>query len=419
MARHAVWMGWLAAAALAGPAPAAAAGDGPIAAQRPAGLQRVGASPPSLGERLFSTETFGGNGRACSTCHELDGFGTVTPATVQRRYLEDPDGPLFRPIDSDGGFGRSYRRLRERATMRISFDLPTHRATGLSVRKCDAPAATTVVLERGSPTVFNMALEDHLMLDGRDGGDLDVQALNAVHTHAEPGREPTDEELAEIAAFQRALFSHEALRAFAAGGPPPDLPPGRTPAQVRGRVFFEPDRQCGICHSGPMLNRTSSFHPFVTGFAFESTLVGLGPLARDEAFRWCFVDPASDRVVPGPDGQNQVFSRAVPDPGLAIIAGATPVVRRDGSPEAISNELLAKEAGPLFKIPTLWGTPDTAPYFHDNSARDLTEVLIHYNFMFSTFPDVGAPLSEREMADVIEYLQLLSFEASAQTAPGR
>ena len=47
------------------------------------------------------------------------------------------------------------------------------------------------------------------------------------------------------------------------------LPEGETLSEKRGRTFFNPDRQCGQCHSGPMLNRTSKFHPNGVGLAYS------------------------------------------------------------------------------------------------------------------------------------------------------
>ena len=35
-----------------------------------------------------------------------------------------------------------------------------------------------------------------------------------------------------------------------------------------------------------------------------------------------------------------------------------------------------------FKIPTLWGVAQTAPYFHDNSAKTLEDVVKHYAKFF-------------------------------------
>src|SRR5689334_3016179 len=64
------------------------------------------------GKQLFEEETFGGNGRTCSTCHEKE-TGSLSPASVQARFADDPSEPLFRAIDSDDGVsGASYERLK-------------------------------------------------------------------------------------------------------------------------------------------------------------------------------------------------------------------------------------------------------------------------------------------------------------------
>jgi len=92
---------------------------------------------------------------------------------VQARYDEDPRHPLFRAIDSDEGLGRTYERLRSHATVRVPMPLPVDEATGLAVRRCDAPLDTLIVLNRGNPTVFNAGIEINLMVDGREGGELE------------------------------------------------------------------------------------------------------------------------------------------------------------------------------------------------------------------------------------------------------
>ncbi|MEM9402064.1 MAG: cytochrome c peroxidase [Pseudomonadota bacterium] len=385
--------------------------------------------PVARGAQIFTSETFSGNGRVCSTCHEPDRFGTLTPEFVQEKYASDPDGPLFRAIDSDDGEGASYERLLQHATFRVVLDLPKRTPSGLGIRKCDDPANQTVVMHRGSPSVFNAALEQHLMHDGREGDDLPAQALSAVHAHAKPDREPTGEELAAIAAFQSSLFSHSAIEAtvdpnrtldFVENRAVLKLPEGKTPSEKRGRAFFNPDRQCGQCHSGPMLNRTSQFHPNGVGMPIESSFAERAPDDPNEKFRWCYVDLKTNKLAPGPLGTPEVFEVPVSDPGIGLTTGFQEFQLEDGSPAMIPNELLVGIAGPLFKIPTLWGTPDTAPYFHNNSAKTLDEVLDQYNFMFEFFPsgsfglgcDKTAPvcLSEQDKADIVSYMQLLSFE---------
>src|SRR5690606_34585071 len=200
------------------------------------------------------------------------------------------------------------------------------------------------------------------------------------------------------------------------------LPPGNTPSEIRGRRFFAPNHLCGGCHSGPMLNTTSRFHPIVVGSRFEGVGAGAEPDNPNEAVWWCFVDPGTNRVVPGPLGDTLVFNHPAADPGLAIVPGTTTFRRPDGTVVTFDNATAAANAGvALFKIPTLWGVPNTAPYFHDNSARDLNELLDHYNLLFTQLltpedreavgcASVEQCLSEQDRADIIAYLQLLAFE---------
>ena len=397
------------------------------------------------GELLFTEETFDGNGRVCGTCHTPEVFGTLTPAFVQEQFELDPEGPLFRALDSDDGRGDSYRRLLEHATIRIPFETPYDEVLGRAIRRCARPEAPNAVVFRGTPTVFNVALEEVLMHDGRERGDLETQARNAILTHAEPGRDPMPEELTAIARFQEALFSHEAVKAFLDRGAELRLPDGTTPSEIRGRTFFEPDRPCGICHSGPMLNRISEFHPDpeAVGGRVESTSVGAEPDNPNPKYEWCFVDPATNEISP-PAGipldeapehvrNGRVFRRPVADPGIALVrdpATDFPMTLPDGSEVVVTSALISAIVGlPIFKIPTLWGTPNTPPYFHDNSAKDLEEVLDQYNFMFQEDflvefaeaagcdPAATECLSERDRRDIIAYMQLLSFEGEGILPP--
>ena len=66
----------------------------------------------------------------------------------------------------------------------------------------------------------------------------------------------------------------------------------------------------------------------------------------------------------------------------------------------------------MFKTPQLRGVRHTAPYFHDNSAKSLEDVLEHYVFMFTA--NLGVPitdskilLTEQDIKDIIAFLRLL------------
>jgi cytochrome c peroxidase len=374
----------------------------------------------TTGERLFVEATFDGNGRTCATCHDLSAYGTLTPERVRQLFATDPSGPLFRPIDSDDGLGQVYDRLRAHATIRVPIRLETDPATGLAIRRCDAPLEGTAILNRGVPTVFNVSLDGNLMADGREEADLGRQAGSAVATHAQLDRRPNAEELASIAAFERTLFSNQAIPdAFILGAILTE-PPGTTESEIRGREFLAPDRQCGICHSGPLLNRTSGRHPDAISFDYASALVGQEPDNPNPKHDWCFFDPEAGRMVVGPNGSERVFDRPTADPGAAAIPGFKVFVSREERLDTISNAELAARVGPLFKIPILWGVADTAPYFHDNSAKTLEDVVDQYNFLFEQTPELAAAagcvagrvpcLDDQAKADIVAYLRLLTFD---------
>jgi cytochrome c peroxidase len=61
----------------------------------------------------------------------------------------------------------------------------------------------------------------------------------------------------------------------------------------------------------------------------------------------------------------------------------------------------------LFKVPTLWGVKDTAPYFHDNSAKDFDDLLKQYDLFFVTFFGDAMTLTPQDRADIKAFLKLL------------
>lgn len=339
----------------------------------PIAIEDRGGKKPN-GKKLFNDETFDGNGRTCRTCH-TSSTGALSPEQVQEAFDDDPNGPLFRSIDSDDGVGNDYTRLLSDATILIDIPLPA----GWSLQ--DDPSATFARFARAVPTTNNVpSLDTLFMADGRFTT-LEDQALGAVHAHAEPGREPTFAELAAIAEFQQTnkFFSNNALKHYANGGPAPELPPGNTEEEIRGRTWFVPSVEgvCGHCHAGPMLNETSEFllAPFPPGTRFFTAFVSEFNNAGNEVQTF---------VVDNGDGTTAVVES--PDPGLALVTG---------------NPLDAN----FFRIPTVWGSKDTAPYFHDNSAADLQALMDHYSDYFVV---VGLdPLTEQDKTDIIAYMQLL------------
>jgi hypothetical protein len=354
--------------------------------------QRSSSDSSEKNRRLFTKETFGGNGRTCRTYHGSD-TGTVSPEDAQKRYRRNPLDPLFLFDGSDDGQGHGVDRMLTDATVLIGIPLPANVSMG------DDPRARSVVLRRGTPTTLNTpALDPVLMLDGRDSN-LATQALHAIQAHSQATTTPTQADLLGIAQFERteSFFSSFKLLAYARGGPAPSLPAGRTASEKRGRLFFvdmpffpgEWAGACALCHSGPMLNQTDSFFVTATfglvpaGTRFQS--VGVSELneAANPIHQFNWVNPDGTRTV--------VWS---PDPGRALITGR---IDQPGPSSDLNS----------FKIPTLWGVKNTAPYFHDNSAKTLEDVAAHYARFFLTLPD-PVILTPQDQADIVAYMKLLN-----------
>jgi hypothetical protein len=361
--------------------------------------------PPEDGQRLFDSETFGGNGRTCLSCH-MEENGTITLEAVSRRFATNPGDELFLHDGLDDGSAGTSRILAH-ATIRVEVPLPPY------VTLANDPAQRTIVVHRGVPSTMNAPALDSrgipaLMLDLRELN-LQSQALNAIRGHAQSTLDVTNAQLAAIATFQETherFFSSAALQAFARGGPPPGLPEGGTESEQRGRTFFidASSRQgskegvCGMCHSGPMLNEVNAFGERQTGVP-AGAKIGSVLVAESNALR----NPTFTFLVDGPSGRRTVV---IADPGIML-------TERSASPQMsafVPPDLHPAELAGFFKTPSLWGVRGTAPYFHDNSAKTLREVVDHYaDVFFRNFMISGTiiELTEQDRRDIVAFLERL------------
>jgi hypothetical protein len=364
----------------------------------------------AMGERLFDVETFGGNGRTCVTCH-MPETGTITLEAIAARLLTSPSEPLFRHDGLDGGVNGTTRIVRE-GTIRVELTLPP------SVTLVDDPTRRTIVFNRGVPSTVNSPSLDGgsfaaLMFDLRNDN-LQDQARDAIAGHSKGTVPATTEQLNAIAAFEQQgarSFSSAALRANARGGARVELPQGTTESERNGRLFFlesgvdgTKQGMCGECHGGPNLNEVTALgkresagapFPLPIGARFASALVSERNLPNNPLFRF--------RVDNGAGDVRLVIS---PDPGIML-------TQRQSSRHLAFH--LPADAHPavtlnLFKTGSLWGIKRTPPYFHDNSAKTLRDVVDHYaDHLFKQFPFAGVvnTLTEQERIDIVAYLNLL------------
>ena len=134
-----------------------------------------------------------------------------------------------------------------------------------------------------------------------------------------------------------------------------------------------------------MTNETQSNSGLPVGKHFQTVNVSEFNTLANPTYEFTFPDPKK----PG-----STVTVTTPDPGRALITGDV----RDLN---------------FFKIPTLWGVKNTAPYFHDNSANTLEELMDHYEKHLATFlrsnvtyPTPHVPTAQ-DKADIVAYLKLL------------
>ena len=153
---------------------------------------------------------------------------------------------------------------------------------------------------------------------------------------------------------------------------------------------------CAGCHAGPMLNQTNLFSQIVFGIPLGTRFQTVGVSEFNKA-----QNPVRDFVFTNPDSTKTHL--VTPDPGRALITGV-------GIENGLFDNLNA------FKISPLWGIKNTAPYFHDNSAKTLEDVAAHYALFFAVVTDPDGPdgplppfilLTPQDQADIVAYLKLL------------
>jgi len=401
----------------------------------------------------------GTNDRACSTCHRPDQAWTITPVDVQRRFIESRGlDPIFRNNDGSNCENADIGTLHERRTafslllarglIRVGLDVPF--SAEFTVDDVDDPYGcsarrTSMSVYRRPLPATNLTFLSAVMWDGRESSpsttilqDLAQQADDATIGHAQAARHLTDKEKQAIVAFERALFSAQAvsddagpLRADSAGG---------GPVVLSAEPFF-----IGI--NDPVgLNPTgAAFDPRAFSL-FNAWANATGALrdirqARRAIARGQTIFNTRPIVIAGVAGlNNQTFSNGVtvPDPltgtcttchdtpnagnhsvkapldlGLTDAARRTAdmplyTLRRISSGETRQTTdpgraLITGKWGDIgkFKGPTLRALAARAPYFHNGSAATLDEVIDFYESRF------GLALTQEERSDLLAFLRAL------------
>jgi cytochrome c peroxidase len=362
-----------------------------------------------------------GNGRACADCHMAADHFQLSPAGAEarfqflqwrRRWHPAADDPLFRPIDADdfrtNGDGASdFSNLRQNGLVRITFTLPPN------VRLVD-PATNAVSNEtfvdvwRMVPSVNNVALtgsDPNMPVWPRDpnptgGYQLDAraatlqeQARGALANHAQIAEAPADRLLDDLSSFQRVLFTNPRVRAVSDAvrdgtSPLPDPDPRLDDFEQQGKAVFV--RACGQCHGGPGMS-TPQFP--VNRFSNISSQCPR-PLDTATPARFAFA-PCPSRLLRNARTYEIALSIPTQTPSGLLPAG-TKVRRTSSDPGRGLLTGFVGGPGPdddwdKFDVPGLHGIGATAPYFHNNSAATLEDVVDHYIQFFKRIQALAAP----------------------------
>ena len=256
---------------------------------------------------------------------------------------------------------------------------------------------TSVDVWRAVPSVLNVALTGPdgqkpwprgpnttggYQLDARFGT-LQEQAFGAFLNHAQVRFTPSQQILDDLAAFQAVIFSDERVRALADAVrtgtfPLPETDPPLSDLEKQGKAVFQ--RACAICHGG--LGMSTAVDPVLFRYASISAQCPR-PVDTVTPARFSFA-PCPDRLARNartyeitlPNGSK--IRRTSSDPGRALLTGFV-----GGPPPADDWEKL--------DVPGLHGIADNAPYFHNNSAATLGEVVDHYIEFFKSVKALAPP----------------------------
>ena len=367
------------------------------------------------GEHFFDHAMRGTNGRACATCHVQDDHYALTPQHVGDVLADDPDDPLFNPIDADDPTAAvpTYDHLKAglvRVTLKLADNLDVIDANGNVITNADR----TIWVWRGVPATENVAYTGPYQYDGR-APTLPVQADGALHAHCQIDHEPSAEVLERISDFERSLFSSRAAADVADA-----LEDGRTPAPVdlhfppgsdgaAGQVLFQ--NICARCHGSPTTNVIGEKAVFDSFFPVQHAdgtidIGGFLPtgIAVPTTFRHDLTLPHEGLlgisaiamlgqigVLPNPSGLTlpqyriRFYTDATRTQKLVDMPPAPPGIGPSLVPEPFSvdpgRSIISGDPYDWegFKVPQLRGISKTAPYFHDASAPTLSALLDEYS----------------------------------------
>jgi cytochrome c peroxidase len=440
----------------------------------PSGVTETYNSAGPIDETGPFFQSLGTNGRSCATCHiPANAFGLSAAQAESIYQSTGGHDPLFAPVDgaacpvAAAGHPLNFDLLRNYGLIRVALPLPpnpqftitaAHDPYGCALVTDPATGVVTVSVYRRPSPATNLSFLSAVMFDGRETvaplnnsqtfaanlmTDLKHQALDATLGHAQASVAPTDAQLNQIAAFESALNSAQAVDSNAGkldtdgatGGPQflsktaffPGIndPLGGNPtgaafnpnvytlyskwsnsqdsyqaSVARGEEVFNThpllitgvrglndalnqpviDGTCTTCHDTPNVGDHSLPVPLEIGTS-RSAQFETDSHIQLALSQLSMPDLPVFQIVcnQGPDAGQITYTS---DPGKATLTGLCTDVGRG-------------------KGPILRGLAARAPYFHNGAAATLDQVVEFYNERFQM------NLSEQEKRDLVNFLKTL------------
>jgi hypothetical protein len=325
----------------------------------------------------------------------------------RRERHKHADDPLFRPVDADdfrvnGDDASDFSNLVENGLVRVTMPLPLN-VTLIDPATGEPSDETSVDLWRAVMPVLNVAISGpdstlpiwppapRVPIMGQDpdgpnrqGGyqhdgrfaTLQEQARGALFAHAQVSVEPPTGMLDDLAAFQQTLFSSRRVKRLAdailLGSTLPDPDPQLNELEEQGKVVF--NRACAQCHG-------STLHP--SGSTPEASIVR--PIVRYHNIQTACPRPATDGYAPCPprlERNARTYRITLANGTVKIVTTSDPGrLLLTGQPVDLG----------VMDVTQLRGISKTAPYFHNNSAATLEEVLDHYDAFFGRAARLNPP----------------------------
>lgn len=402
-------------------------------------------------------QNLGTNGRTCNTCHISTSAWTLTPADARQKFERTQGAdPLFRTNDGSNCPSadvstvdtrrKAYSQLLSKALIRVSVSV--HPGAKFQIIGIDDPyncpetTATDPALFRRPLPAANLGFLSAVMWDGREtvagdipGKSIDLaqslanQAKDATMGHAQ-GLQPTDQQLAEIVAFESAVYSAQStgnragdLSANGANGGPRNLSRQNFYLGINDAFGGDPDGNAFNPEAFDLFSAwKNSASPYRRSVARGEDLFNSFPIPITGVAG--LNDALGEQVHMGtcttchdsPNAGNHSFSvplaigtSAYPaDPALDVadlpvytvqcIATGAIVQVTD-----LGRALLTGECADIGKVkgPVLRGLAARAPYFHNGSAATLNDAVEFYNQRFNL------SLTPQQKSDLVAFLQSL------------